>query len=122
MGPQSDLSVVLDGLPRDLPACQFSPIEDNKDISKNDQKQDKKIIDFLTEKAQKDFPQSAYQLGQLLFFEKDACKMLLEIVELPVGVDCPIGQRDLVHTAMYNLARAYYQGFGVPQSDKEAIR
>lgn len=28
----------------------------------------------------------------------------------------------LVHHAQYNVARAYYEGFGVKQSDKEAER
>ncbi|THD22036.1 hypothetical protein D915_007366 [Fasciola hepatica] len=81
-------------------------------------------------------PRAKYQMGVMLYdnlvepeqaeeFKKpqtEACRLFEEITQLKFGPQHPVGQRQLVYHAAYNLGRAYHQGFGVYPSSEKALR
>ncbi|TPP63849.1 LRP2-binding protein [Fasciola gigantica] len=80
-------------------------------------------------------PRAKYQMGVMLYdnlvepeqaeeFKKpqtEACRLFEEITQLKFGPQHPVGQRQLVYHAAYNLGRAYHQGFGVYPSSEKAL-
>lgn len=74
--------------------------------------------------AHRDNMQAKYQLGVMLYDGKgvmeDASKgfdLMMEVAESSKRVDA-----HLVPSAQYNIGRAFFQGFGVRQSDEEAVK
>ncbi|KAK4471684.1 hypothetical protein MN116_005089 [Schistosoma mekongi] len=78
---------------------------------------------------------SKFQLGVMLYdnlVSKDvsnvsnpqtrACKLFKEIMTLNTQVGSSVSDRNLVFSSAYNLGRAYYKGYGVCLSMKDALR
>ncbi|XP_013392510.2 LRP2-binding protein [Lingula anatina] len=82
-----------------------------------------KAVNYFERAKEYDF-QALYQLG-VMYYDGLGCEQDPKIGSgcmLQVATSTAKQAQHLVHVAQYNVGRAFYQGFGLTQSDEEAER